>query len=84
MKFASVNENSLHAATDNNDCLFTFWVNSEWSCEQHTGLFTIRCVYLSVFYSLMWMHLKEKSLECREKLYNNYVDANMENWNNFS
>ncbi len=52
VKFASVNENLLHAAFDNNDCLFTFWVNSEWSCERHTGLFAIRCVY-----SLMWMHL---------------------------
>ncbi len=58
VKFASVNENLLHAATDNNNCLFTFWVNSEWSCERHTGLFTIRCVYSSALYSLMWMHLK--------------------------
>ncbi len=56
VKFASVNENSLHAAIDN-DCLFTFWANSEWSCERHTGLFAIHCVYLSAFYSLMWMHL---------------------------
>ncbi len=43
--------------TDDNDWMFTFWANSEWSCEQHTGLFVIRCVYSSVFYSLMWMHL---------------------------
>ncbi len=61
VKFASVNENSLHAAFDNNDCLFTFWANSEWSCERHTGLFAI-CVYSSVFYSLMWTHLKVKQM----------------------
>ncbi len=58
VKFASVNENSLHVAFDNNDCLFTFWANSEWSCERYTGLFAIRHVYSPAFYSLMWMHLK--------------------------
>ncbi len=39
---ASVNENLLHAAfgiTDKPGCLFTFWANSEWSCERYTGLF---------------------------------------------
>ncbi len=59
VKFASVNENSLHAALDNNDCLFTFWANSERSCERYTGLFAIRRVYSPVFYSLMWTHLKD-------------------------
>ncbi len=58
VKFASVNENLSHAAFDNNDCLFTFWANSEWFCDRHTGLFAIRCVYSSAFYSLMWMHLE--------------------------
>ncbi len=58
VKFASVNENSLHAALNNNNCLFTFWANSEWSFKQPTGLFAICCVYSSVFYSLMWMHIK--------------------------
>ncbi len=50
--------------TDNNDCLFTFWANSEWSCERHTGLFAICCLYLSAFYSLMWMHLKTLGSMC--------------------
>ncbi len=58
VKFASMNENLSHAAFDNNDCLFTFWANSEWSCKRHTGLFAIHCVYSAAFYSLMWMHLK--------------------------
>ncbi len=76
VKFASVNENSLHVAFDNNDCLFTFWANSKWSCERHTGLFAIHCVYSSAFYSLMWMHLKHFSVfEFIQQLYLQYSAA---------
>ncbi len=58
---------TLNAAWNLLDCLFTFWANSEWFCERHTGLFAIRCVYSSAFYSLMWMHLKDSA---RISIYN--------------
>ncbi len=40
-----------HLAFDNNDCLFTFWANSEWSCERHTGLFAICCFFVSILFA---------------------------------
>ncbi len=36
----------------------------ECTCERHTGLFVICCVYSSAFYSLMWMHLYASFSKC--------------------
>ncbi len=72
LKFASVNENSLHVAFDNNDCLLFERIANDLVKDTQVyslfvafiryslRLFSIRCVYSSAFYSLMWMYIKEK------------------------